>query len=454
MKGKTFSTSACIIMFIFCIHGQGLTSEAIKEGQSYYLSSLYGDCVIFLEAIELFIERDYPEFWNVSNSDYLNKKDIISYLDEVKDLEHIILSLFLEYKDFRESNISTTHYANKLHHEITSLLALSFMKVGNLYMPTLIFNTFKINNGNSADVFCDIRNVEGNVYKKNVTEDIKTWNQIILKNIVLLKINYINFYPEDISSLDAILLIKTKNKNFLNQLCIGYFSKQFPSMAASNGHKIHFKDINRYFSHLEYIGIRNYTNDEYILPISDGVIDISINSPYIKAQMNHETNTLSFEHYCKFKSIDQESFINWRKLGSTSNEERIDIVLKKVFHENAVISPSEETFSIGSILEYGKYIAYEKINSKTEKCLGMVNLNHSTLGENSNLPQSNDQIAQIKVFNHDLILDKNDYDMINPNTCPMEIIEEQKYDAATDKISATPPPPHDPSKCFLGTVMN
>ena len=439
------------------------TGDTMQELKSSYLQSIYDDCRIFLEGIELFIRRDYPKFWqNIEDDQAIPQEEIDRYSKELKHFEGQLDALFEEYVTFQNSSGKkagdVASFSNPLELQIYQMLAYSYMKTGDFAMS---YDLLQNKNIFSQNYTIKLINIEGRMNDFPLTAELKKMFKIVSGNLNFLTIRMKYFFPSDIQYINAYLNIPDYDRESpFNKAYFSYYKGTFTGLGQNNENNIHFSEIINFFNRRDYKSVARNTalisssNKQYIatykFPIIKGEYGIELKDKSVLAAVAADNKTLNLERLCVFKGYAITDFKRLKsdEMKNVKNETMItkglNLVKTDLLNDDMDIMAagsgtskkrvlldselgSSEKLTIGSMWKYGVYRLFEQ-----GKYLGMIELVPCYKGEDCKKRSIDKSITKVSVYNHELIFYQDTLDAVQANR---KMYGQGTY--ATDKDSGT-----------------
>ncbi|GAB6094722.1 hypothetical protein JCM14469_09740 [Desulfatiferula olefinivorans] len=456
------------------------SADKMRELKSSYLQSIFDDCRIFLEGIELFIRRDYPKFWqNIEDEAPIAQDEIDRYSKELKHFEGQLDALFEEYVTFKSTSGNSPDAGSAfsdLELQIYQMLAYSYMKTGDFAMSYDLLQNKDIFSGNFTVKLIDI---EGKLTDFPLTVELKRLFRIISGNLNFLTLRLKYFFPSDIQYINAYLKIPDYDRESpFNKAYFSYYKGAFTGLGEKEGNSIHFSEIVHFFNRRNYKNVSRGTrqtqdNAQYIatyrFPIIKGEYGIELKDNKILAAVSTDNKTLNLERLCEFKGFVVTDFKRLKN-DERKNIKNETLISKGLFLEKTDIliddndimatsardtkkrvlldyEMSRDNLKIGEMIRYGVYRLFEQ-----GKYLGMIELVPCYKGEDCKKRSIDKSITQIKVYNHELIFYQDILDAVQANR---KMYSKGNYTPgiSTDVAPAplpTPAPARVPDKVHVG----
>lgn len=445
-RGYLVWVSAVLVLTFFSASGvsaQG--TDTVQELKMSYLQSIYDDCRIFLEGIELFIRRDYPKFWqNIEEGLPIPQDEIDRYAKELKHFEGQLDALYEEYMTFKTTsgNASSTNASFRtLELNIYQMLAYSYLKTGAFAMSYDLLQNKEIFSQNCVIKLIDI---EGNMKEFPLTLELKKLFKLVSSNLTFLTIRLKYFFPTDIQYINAYLEIPDYDRESpFNRVYFSYYKGAFAGLGESNDNKIHFSDIIHFFNRRNYINDINIERDPksrqqqyistYKFPIIKGEYSVGLKDNTILAAVSSDNSIINLERLCVFKGF---VVTNFRQLkdDERQNIKNETLISKGLFLEKTdllhggeddIMSTSQRDTKKRVLLDYelskdnlknGEMLRYDVYRLFEQgKYLGMIELVPCYKGEDCQKISTDKSITKVKVYNHELIFYQDVLDAVQAN---------------------------------------
>jgi len=441
MKLRLFTLIAGLTLFSVFIPVKGSIAQqdTMSELKSSYLQSIYDDCRIFLEGIELFIRRDYPKFWSSIESDTpISKSQISSYSKELKHFEGQLDALYEEYISFKSTSDNQSRMS-PLELQIYQMLAYSYMKTGDFAMSYALMQNKNIF---SRDFTIKLIDIEGKMKDFHLTKKLKSLNQTINGNLNILQLKLKYFFPSDFQSINAYLKLTDYDRESpFNNAYFSYYQGIFTGLGDNRQDMIHFSEIIHFFNRQNYNDVftgsrisaknRQYSETK-IFPIIKGSYGVELKDNSILASVSANNKTMNLERLCIFKGFVRTDF------RTLKTEEKKNIKNKKVIgkglylekvnllgDDDDIMSTANTdtkkrklldyemgniSLKLGDTLRYGVYRLFEN-----GKFLGMIELVPCYKGENCKKQFVDKSITKVNVYNHELTFYQDILDAVQAN---------------------------------------
>ncbi len=443
MKFKLIIVFIGLMMFSFVNPITAVSAQSedtMEELKSSYLQSIYDDCRIFLEGIELFIRRDYPRFWpNIEADQPIPSDEIARYSNELKHFEGQLDALYEEYISFKSTSGSKSVINSPLELKIYQMLSYSYMRTGDFGMSYALMQKKNIFSQNFTVKLIDI---EGKLSDFHLTKELKDLYQLISGNLRILNLRFKYFFQSDIQTINAYLKMTDYDRESpFNKAYFSYYQGIFTSIGDKSQDIIHFSEIIRFFNRKTYNNVftsnkvsaknRQYIQT-YSFPIIKGEYGIDLKDDSIMASVSANNNTLNLERLCEFKGFVRTDFRRL-KTEEKKNIKNETLIGKGLYLEKTNLFKDEEatmattnpdtkkrklldyemgsnTLRIGQMLRYGVYRLFQN-----GKYLGMVELVPCYKGENCKKRSIDKSITKVNVYNHELTFYQDILDKIQAN---------------------------------------
>ncbi len=440
-----------VIVFLITIFTPSAFHSAEKEDtmqelKSSYLQSIYDDCRIFLEGIELFIRRDYPKFWASMQEDRaVPREEIDRYTKELKHFEGQLDALFEEFITFKNTSGNMDEngatFSNSLELQIYQMLAYSYMKTGDFAMSYDLLQNKNIFSQNFSIKLIDI---EGRMKDFPLTAELKNLFRLVSGNLTFLSIRTKYFFPSDVQYINAYLRIPDYDKeSSFNKAYFSYYREAFTGLDQNNNSTIHFSEIINFFNRRNYKNLSRKTEpvsiekNQYIqtykFPIIKGGYDLDLKDKTILGSVAADNKTVNLERLCVFKGFAVTDFKRLKsdEIKNVKNQTLIgkglNLVKTDLLNDDGDIMAtagkdakkrmmldyemgSSENLKIGSMLRYGVYRLFEQ-----GKFLGLVELVPCYKGEDCKKRSIDKSITKVNVYNHELIFYQDILDAVQAN---------------------------------------
>lgn len=459
--GLTLST-----LFFSVCPASAQNADTVQELKSSYLQSIYDDCRIFLEGIELFIRRDYPKFWqNIEEEVPIPQDEIDRYSKELKHFEGQLDALFEEYVTFKSTAGNAPDSGasfSDLELQIYQMLAYSYMKTGDFAMTYDLLQNKNIFSHNYTIKLIDI---EGKLKDFPLTLELKNLFKVISSNLNFLTLRLKYFFPSDIQYINAYLKIPDYDRESpFNKAYFSYYKGTFTGLGENDDNHIHFSEIIHFFNRREFKNVSKGSsiskdNQQYIstykFPIIKGEYGIELKDNTILAAVSSDNKSLNLERLCMFKGFVVTDFKRL-KSDERKNIKNDTMISKGLYLEKTELltddddimaasmrdtkkrslldyGPGKDNLKIGEMLRYGVYRLFEQ-----GKYLGMIELVPCYKGEDCKKRSIDKSITKVKVYNHELIFYQDILDAVQANR---RMYGKGNYASATSTRS-NPEPTH------------
>ena len=443
MKLKLIIVFIGLMMFSFInpiIAVSAESGDTMEELKSSYLQSIYDDCRIFLEGIELFIRRDYPRFWPNMEADLpIPSEEISRYSNELKHFEGQLDALYEEYISFKSTSGSKSVINSPLELKIYQMLCYSYMRTGDFGMSYALMKKKNIFSQNYTVKLIDI---EGKLSDFQLTKELKNLHQLINSNLRILNLRLKYFFQSDVQAINAYLKMTDYDRESpFNKAYFSYYQGIFTSIGDNSQDIIHFSEIIRFFNRKTYNNVFTGTKvsaknrqyiDTYYFPIIKGEYGIDLKDNSIMASVSANNNTMNLERLCEFKGFVRTDFRRL-KTEEKKNIKNKTLIGKGLYLEKTNLFQDDDatmtttninakkrklldyemgsnTLRIGQMLRYGVYRLFQN-----GKYLGMVELVPCYKGENCKKRSIDKSITKVNVYNHELTFYQDILDKIQAN---------------------------------------
>jgi hypothetical protein len=490
-KSRHFLIGILFIIILLAIPSVFFSAEkedTMQELKSSYLQSIYDDCRIFLEGIELFTRRDYPNFWqNMQNDQKIPLEEIEKYCRELKHFEGQIDALLEEYVTFKNSSGNAPEngamFSNNLELQIYQMLAYSYMKTGDFAMS---YDLLQNRNIFSQNFTIKIIDIEGKMTDFPLTANLKNMFRLVSDNLTFLTIRMKYFFPSDIQYINAYLRIPDYDReSSFNKAYFSYYKDTFTGLEQNKDNSIHFSEIINFFNRRSNKNLSKNTGvpstdniqstDTYKFPIIKGSYDVDLKDKSILGSVSSDNKTINLERLCVFKGFAVTDFKRLKndEMKNVKTNSMIDKGLNLVKtdllnDEGEGKSDGKESkkrlmldyelgttenLKIGSMLRYGVYRLFEQ-----GKFLGLVELVPCYKGDDCKKRSIDKSITKVSVYNHELIFYQDILDAVVANRkmygkSNLSQDEEDLFKASkTEKKEVTAMAPQDnpPEKIHVG----
>ncbi|OQX64327.1 MAG: hypothetical protein B5M56_00175 [Desulfococcus sp. 4484_241] len=393
--------------------------------KSSYLQSIHDDCLMFLEGIELFIQRDYPVFVkNVRNGHTVNRSDVATYIGELKHFEKLLDSLYEEYITFKNASIAETGKATgaqgrvqgltEVEQRLYQMLAYSYLQTGDFAMARMLIMNHDVL---SRDFTIKIRDIEGNLVDfpltKRLKEQFKTENSVFST----ITIHFKNFFSADIPE-DLNVYIKVagydKTEPF-NMMYMEFYKKFFPGINNDKS-MIHVGQIVKFFNIEKYrYGLLSGTipadkagyETTCSFPIVKGTYQLVVKDPTVSASLDRD-DEITIERLCLFKGLARTDF---RSLKEEQHRQQKGSM--SLDQDLTLLSRGKDYISYkpGQMVPYGVYYLFQK-----DQELGAIELVPCHRGGSCKPPSSKEPgVTTVRVFDHTFVLSRDILDLVKKN---------------------------------------
>ncbi|BCS95862.1 hypothetical protein DSLASN_14940 [Desulfoluna limicola] len=409
----------------------------MEELKANYLTSIYEDCRIFLEGIELFISRDYPKFWtNMEAGRPLTNEEIKRYTRELKYFEGQLDALYEEFISYAGTSANKKaggqEKVKALEAKIYQILAYAYMRTGDFAMSYALMANEKIV---AQDVTIPLMDIEGKQKTFRLTRDLKNLHSLISANLNTIELRMKYFFPTDLEAINAYLKVNSYSQlNPVNVTFLSYYDKAFLELGENTNDIIHFSEIIHFFNQIKYNnafsqGTSDTIGQErvYRLPIIKGEYGMDLKDSTILGAVSSDNRVLSLERLCRYKGFTRTDFRTLKV------EEKQNIKNKATVDKELYISradgdpaghlndgarmeyfgnvPKDGKLVEGTPLRYGTYSLFEGT-----QFLGIIELVPCYKGQPCTKRNSDKAVTEVKVYNHELTFYEDTLDFIRMNT--------------------------------------
>ena len=408
------------------------TMEALKVN---YLTSIYEDCRIFLEGIELFISRDYPKFWaDMEMGRPIEKSEVDRYIRELKYFEGQLDALYEEFISYAGSSANRQkngHGKTKtLEAKIHQILSFAYMRTGDFAMSYALMENKKIV---SQEFTLPLMDIEGNQTSFHLTHRLKDLHSLISTNLNTVELRMKYFFPTDLEAINAYLKVESYSQlNPINLTFLSYYSDTFLELGKSKEGAIHFSEIIHFFNQMKYNNAFNHKGATgsahvYRLPIIKGIYSMDLKDTTLLGGVAKNNSVLALERLCSYKGFARTDF------RSLKGEEKQNVKSKGTAVKNFYIArveprpmrapkdgsrivyfgniPKDGKLVEGASLRYGTYDLFEGT-----VFLGTIELVPCYKGEHCSKRNIDKSVTEVKVYNHELTFYEDTLDFIRMNT--------------------------------------
>ncbi|MCG8471730.1 MAG: hypothetical protein MI742_07725 [Desulfobacterales bacterium] len=411
-------------------------SSTMDELKANYLTSIYEDSRIFIEGIELFINRDYPKFWDdIETGKKISKEMIQRYTRELKYFEGQLDALYEEFISYADTSANRANRSKakvkKLEAKIYQILAYAYMRTGDFAMSYALMDNKSLV---SQEFTIPLMDIQGKQSEFPLTRQLKRLNQIISANLNVVEIRMKYFFPTDLGGINAYLKVDAYNRlNPFNLTFLSYYDKSFLEMGRDRSDIIHFTEIIHFFNRIKYNnafsqGMSDITGREriYRLPIIKAEYGMDLKDRSMLGAVSSDNSVLALERLCHYKGFTRTDFRTLKveekqnmKKSSLADKnlhlKRMDAPLDKgsdgvtmQYYGNV---PEDGKLQVGMPLRYGQYSLFEG-----EEFVGMIELVPCYKGQPCTKRSTNKAVTEVKVYNHELTFYQDTLDFIRMNT--------------------------------------
>ena len=412
-------------------------TSTMEELKANYLTSIYEDCRIFLEGIELFISRDYPKFWtNMEAGRPLTNEEIKRYTRELKYFEGQLDALYEEFISYAGTSANKKaggqEKVKALEAKIYQILAYAYMRTGDFAMSYALMANEKIV---AQDFTIPLMDIEGKQKKFRLTRDLKNLHSLISANLNTIELRMKYFFPTDLEAINAYLKVDSYSQlNPVNVTFLSYYDKAFLELGEATNDIIHFSEIIHFFNQIKYNNAFSKGSSDtigqervYRLPIIKGEYGMDLKDSTILGSVSSDNRVLALERLCKYKGFTRTDFRTLKV------EEKQNIKNKSTVDKGLYISrvdgdtsghlkdgvrmkyfgnvPKDGKLEEGTPLRYGTYSLFEGT-----QFLGIIELVPCYKGQPCTKRNSDKAVTEVKVYNHELTFYEDTLDFIRMNT--------------------------------------
>lgn len=412
-------------------------TSTMEELKANYLTSIYEDCRIFLEGIELFISRDYPKFWtNMEAGRPLTNEEIKRYTRELKYFEGQLDALYEEFISYAGTSANKKEGGQEkvkaLEAKIYQILAYAYMRTGDFAMSYALMANEKIV---AQDFTIPLMDIEGKEKKFRLTRDLKNLHSLISANLNTIELRMKYFFPTDLEAINAYLKVESYSQlNPVNVTFLSYYDKAFLELGEATNDIIHFSEIIHFFNQIKYNNAFSKGSSDtigqeriYRLPIIKGEYGMDLKDSTILGAVSSDNRVLALERLCKYKGFTRTDFRTLKV------EEKQNIKNKSTVDKGLYISrvdgdtsghlkdgvrmkyfgnvPKDGKLEEGTPLRYGTYSLFEGT-----QFLGIIELVPCYKGQPCTKRNSDKAVTEVKVYNHELTFYEDTLDFIRMNT--------------------------------------
>jgi len=412
-------------------------TSTMEELKANYLTSIYEDCRIFLEGIELFISRDYPKFWtNMEAGRPLTNEEIKRYTRELKYFEGQLDALYEEFISYAGTSANKKaggqEKVKALEAKIYQILAYAYMRTGDFAMSYALMANEKII---AQDFTIPLMDIEGKEKKFRLTRDLKNLHSLISANLNTIELRMKYFFPTDLEAINAYLKVESYSQlNPVNVTFLSYYDKAFLELGEATNDIIHFSEIIHFFNQIKYNNAFSKGSSDtigqeriYRLPIIKGEYGMDLKDSTILGAVSSDNRVLALERLCKYKGFTRTDFRTLKV------EEKQNIKNKSTVDKGLYISrvdgdtsghlkdgvrmkyfgnvPKDGKLEVGTPLRYGTYSLFEGT-----QFLGIIELVPCYKGQPCTKRNSDKAVTEVKVYNHELTFYEDTLDFIRMNT--------------------------------------
>jgi len=409
----------------------------MEELKANYLTSIYEDCRIFLEGIELFINRDYPRFWSdIDANKPISEAMIRRYIRELEYFEGQLDALYEEFISYADTTANKSNHGQTkvrdLEAKIYQILAYAYMRTGDFAMSHALTHNDAIV---AKEFTIPLMDIEGKKLPFGLTRELKHLQRLISTNLGVVEIRMKYFFPSDLDSINAYLKVTDYDRgNPFNLTFLSYYDKAFLELGEGRNGVIHFSEIIHFFNRIKYNdafsqGMSDTTGWEYIyrLPIIKAEYGMDLRDDSILGSVSMDNTTLGLERLCRYTGFTRTDF------RALKFEEKQNITAKTVEEKELYLSrvadpastdteegsqmtyygniPADGELRPGTPIRYGTYRLFEG-----GEYLGLIELVPCYKGQNCTKQNLDKAVTEVKVYNHELSFYEDTFDYIRMNT--------------------------------------
>lgn len=428
--------SALILGLMMPATGFATASGTMDELKANYLTSIYEDSRIFIEGIELFINRDYPKFWtDIEAGKRIPKEMIQRYTRELKYFEGQLDALYEEFISYADTTANRTNRSKAkvkiLEAKIYQILAYAYMRTGDFAMSYALMDNESIVN---QEFTIPLMDIEGKLSQFPLTRQLRRLHQIISANLNVVEIRMKYFFPTDLDGINAYLKVDAYNRfNPFNLTFLSYYDKAFLEMGETRSDIIHFSEIIHFFNRMKYNnafsqGMSDITGREriYRLPIIKAEYGMDLKDISILGAVSSDNSVLALERLCRYKGFARTDF-RTLKVEEKQNIKTSAIADKELYlyrQDAKLVSsqsdvtmqyygnvPEDGKLQVGLPLRYGQYSLFEGT-----EFVGLIELVPCYKGQPCTKRSTDKAVTEVKVYNHELTFYQDTLDFIRMNT--------------------------------------
>jgi len=430
---------ACALLTVVCHTSPAVSAESttMEELKANYLTSIYEDCRIFLEGIELFINRDYPRFWSDINAKKpVSESMIRRYIRELEYFEGQLDALYEEFISYADTTANKSNHGQTrvrdLEAKIYQILAYAYMRTGDFAMSHALTNNEAII---AKEFTIPLMDIEGKKQPFALTRELKRLQQLISANLEVVEIRMKYFFPSDLDSINAYLKVNDYDGgNPFNLTFLSYYDKAFLELGDGRSGVIHFSEVIRFFNRIKYNDAFSQSMNDatgwehvYRLPIIKGEYGMELKDDAILGSVSSDNTTLGLERLCRYKGFTRTDFrtlkLEEKKNITDNTTEEKELYLSRVDSPSVIDAknsapmtyygniPDDGKLSPGNPIRYGTYRLFEG-----GEYLGIIELVPCYKGQHCAKQNPDKAVTEVKVYNHELSFYEDTLDYIRMNT--------------------------------------
>ncbi len=399
-------------------------TSTMEELKANYLTSIYDDCRIFLEGIELFISRDYPKFWpHIEEGAPMETAEIHRYIRELNYFKEQLDTLYEEFVGYakspanREAGGQAT--IKTLEAKIYQILSYAYMRTGDFAMGYALMSHNKIM---AHEFTIPLMDIEGHPRPFPLTRRLKKLQTLISEHLNVIELRMKYFFPTDLEAINAYLtVVPERDPDPITLTFLSYYDQTFLELNAPENPGIHFSEIIHFFHQMKYNnafskGIGNTIGDEriYHLPIIKGTYAMDFKEATILGEFSRDNRVLSLERLCYYRGFVRTDFRNLKgeERGNVKLKTDKELYISRVGDESpAGALENESRLMEGAPLRYGRYTLLEG-----STLLGTIELVPCYKGRPCRKRSRDKAVTEVKVYNHELTFYEDTLDSVRMNT--------------------------------------
>ncbi|WP_300669719.1 hypothetical protein [Desulfoluna sp.] len=436
---RATSLAGALVLVTFCLPPVTFSAEAttMEELKANYLTSIYEDSRIFLEGIELFVNRDYPKFWSdIETGRPVPKRMIQRYIRELRYFEGQLDALYEEFISYADTTANKSNRGQTkvrdLEAKIYHILAYAYMRTGDFAMSHALTNNDAIG---SKSFTIPLMDIEGKQQTFALTLELKRLQRLISANLNIVELRMKYFFPTDLDNINAYLKVSDFDQgNPFNLTFLSYYDKAFLELGETRNSVIHFSEITQFFNRIKYNdafsqGTRDTKGWEliYRLPIIKAEYGMDLMDTSILGSVSSDNHVLGLERLCRYKGFTRTDF-RTLKLEEKQNIANSSTLEKELYiariapthsetsKEDVLMTyygnvPSDGKLLQGIPIRYGTYSLFEG-----SEFLGLIELVPCYKGQPCTKLNTDKAVTEVKVYNHELSFYEDTLDFIRMNT--------------------------------------